>query len=368
VKIVAVDLSVASWPIADGARLPGRSREWPDTDLGYLRLVSDEGFTGESLWGALDTPASLDAPHIARWLRPLLVGEDPRQRERLNAKLMSMARYTGYRAVGAVDLALWDLFGKAAAMPLNQLIGSYREALPAYASSQIFDEPGPYLEQAMELKERGWRGYKVHPPKTPNDDLAIARDLRSALGEHFMLTLDGAWSYGLKDALYLGRGLSECAYEWLEDPLRQDDIYGYQELRSKLDIAVVATEQPEGTLESYVPWVLMRATSALRGDVATRGGITAILKAAHLAEAFGMNYELHYGGNAFNDAVNVHIGACLKNTEYVELQLPEPVHAYGLAEGSVVVDAYGMVRPGVGHGVGVTVDPEVFCSNKTTTF
>src|SRR5437660_4605461 len=116
--------------------------------------------------------------------------------------------------------------------------------------------------------------------------------------------LDSTWSYRYEEALRVGRAIEEMNFYWYEDPLADQDLYNYVKLKQKLDIPILATEYPIGGLDSYIPWITERATDFLRGDVAVKGGITTILKAAHLAEAFRMNFETHHGGNSLNNVAN----------------------------------------------------------------
>ena len=123
-------------------------------------------------------------------------------------------------------------------------------------------------------------------------------------------------------------------YYWYEDPLHDQDIYNYVKLKQQLSIPILATEYPIAGLESYQPWIMLQATDFLRGDVAVKGGITTLVKTAHLAEAFRMNYEVHHGGNSLNNVANLHVIASIRNTTFFEVLLPD-----GGAE----------IRAGAGH-------------------
>ena len=99
-------------------------------------------------------------------------------------------------------------------------------------------------------------------------------------------------------------------------------MLNYVKLKQQLHIPIVATEYSPGGLYSYPQWLIHRATDYLRGDVAVKRGITGIVKAAHLAEAFKMNYEIHHGGNSLNNIANLHVTMALRNCEYFEVLLP----------------------------------------------
>jgi len=120
----------------------------------------------------------------------------------------------------------------------------------------------------------------------------------------------------------------------------------------------MATEAPAGGLDSYTPWIKERATDFLRGDVAIKGGITTLMKTAHLAEAFHLNYEVHHGGNSLNNFANLHVIMALQNTEFFEVLLPSASQKYGLIH-DIEIDADGMVHAPMGPGLGAQIDFEL---------
>ena len=153
----------------------------------------------------------------------------------------------------------------------------------------------------------------------------------------------------------VGRAIEEMGFYWYEDPLADQDLYNYVKLKQKLDIPILATEYPIGGLDSYVPWILERATDFLRGDVAVKGGITTLIKTAHLAEAFRMNFETHHGGNSLNNVANLHVIMAIRNTEFFEVLLPDAMQKYGLAE-DITVDRDGFVHAPTEPGLGAHID------------
>src|SRR6266487_4866965 len=106
---------------------------------------------------------------------------------------------------------------------------------------------------------------------------------------------------------------------------------------------------------SYAVWLTERATDALRGDIAVKGGLTTMLKAAHLAEAFHMNYEVHHGGNSLNNVAQLHFACAIRNTTYFEVLLPHGAHKYGLVE-DIEIGKDGLARCPQVPGVGGMID------------
>jgi L-alanine-DL-glutamate epimerase-like enolase superfamily enzyme len=261
-----------------------------------------------------------------------------------------------WRCVGAIDVALWDIAGKISGLPIHKLIGSARDKGLAYASSPGWADIGHYVEEAQAIKSHGYAAYKVHPPRTGHEfDLEVARAVRKAVGDDYRLMFDATGVYTYPQALRVGRELEDMNYYWFEDPLPFEDIYNYTKLKQKLDIQIVATELSPGAFHAYEPWISQKATDALRGDVALKGGITSCLKTAHLAEAFRLNYELHHGGNSINNVANLHVMCAIPNTEFFEVVLPDETQKCGLVQ-DLVVESDGTVAVPQNPGLGVEID------------
>ena len=330
---------------------PHNPRIAGSSQLGLVTLSTDGGVEGHAFLGSSMRSAELDAVSLIRSLKPMVVGEDPLDRERLYARLWKRHRSTTLRCIGAVDVALWDIAGKVANLPLYKLMGAHRASIPAYASSPGLSSVEAYVEQALEVRARGYAAYKIHPPTRWEEDIRLCEAVRKKVGDDYRLMLDSMWAYTYDQAVRVGRAIESLDYYWYEDPLAEDDIYNCAKLRQKLHIPLMATEYSPGGFQSYAIWITSGATDYLRGDVAVKGGITSCLKGAHLAEAFQMNFEIHHGGNSLNNVANLHLALAIPNTEYFEVLLPDRAQKYGLTE-DLVVDPKGLLhaidRPGLG--------------------
>ncbi len=341
--------------------LPGSGK----LSMGLVTVSTDAGVQGHAFLGSPVRTAELDAASLIIALKPVVVGRDPLQREAIYKDMARRAGLYTWRCVGAIDVALWDIAGKVAGLPIHQLIGGFRDKAPAYASSPGWADVGNYTEEALAVKEHGYAAYKVHPPRLdPKTDLEVARAVRKAVGDEYRLMFDPTGVYTYPHALMVGRELEELGYYWFEDPLPFEDIYNYTKLKQKLDIQVVATELSPGAFHAYEPWVSQKATDALRGDVALKGGITACLKTAHLAEAFRLNYELHHGGNSLNNVANLHLFCAIPNTEFFEVVLPDEAQKCGLVN-DLSVGRDGFVSVPKEPGLGVEIDFELIDASKT---
>lgn len=364
-KISDVRVTVWEWKDIPPTRYTSRVRSTGTrtTQMALVRIMTTEGIEGHAFLGSALSALGHDASTVIERFKPMLIGQDPLAREAIWQRMSNWAIGGVLRIVGAIDVALWDIAGKAAGIPIHRVMGSFRSSVPAYASSAVLDSPGEYAEEALRYKEMGWQAYKIHPQAIPEEDIKICEAVRAAVGDDYRLMLDSTWSYDYPGALRVGRAAQALDFYWYEDPLNYDDLYGYMKLKQDLQIPIMATEMPNTGPTAYAPWVMNRATDYLRGDVAIKGGLTSCLKTAHLAEAFQMNYEVHHGGNSLNNVANLHLIMAIPNCEYFEVLLPDEVQKHGLVK-DIEVDDNGMVHAPEGPGLGATIDFDLIEKNK----
>jgi L-alanine-DL-glutamate epimerase-like enolase superfamily enzyme len=188
--------------------------------------------------------------------------------------------------------------------------------------------------------------------------------VRRAVGDDFTVMLDSTWAYQYPEALRVGRVVQDLGFHWYEDPLADDDLYSYVKLKQQLAIPILATEYTPGGFTAFAPWLTERATDYLRGDVAVKGGITSLVKTAHLAEGFHMNFEVHHGGNSLNNVANLHVIMAIRNCEFFEVLLPAGAQKYGLVR-DIEVDAQGLVHAMNEPGLGAAIDFDLIERRKT---
>jgi len=352
-KITALEVTLFKWPVEPwnaGAMTFGG-----DIQLGLVTVRADSGAEGHAFLGG---PSQGAGPHVGPLLdriKPLLVGRNPLDRGAIWKAMWFQKRTVSLRAIGAVDVALWDLAGQVAGLPIHQLLGTCQTEVPAYASSAWLPDPAAYAEEAKHFHSLGWRSYKIHPHGDPQADIAICRAVREAVGEEMVLMLDSMWSYCYEESVRVGRAIEDLDFFWYEDPLPEEAIYNYVKLRQKLDIPIICTEFAPGGLYGMAQWVEQRATDMLRGDVAVCGGITPLVRIAHLADAFGMKCEIHHGGNSLNNVANLHVTMAIPNCDYYEVFPANGANKYGLVE-DIEVDEHGLVYAPEGPGLGYQID------------
>lgn len=288
---------------SEGHIHPGPEHETTQT---LLRIVTDEGVEGHA-FGA-------NAQVIKGIVRPLVVGQDPFYRERIWQSLKERQRlHLGQlsdRVLTTVDLALWDLAGKALNQPVHKLLGAYRDKVPAYASTMCGDDlegglntPEAYAEFALQCKARGYPAFKLHTWQPPmpgapdvKRDVAACAAVREALGPDVDLMLDPYHYYSREEALYLGRALEKLDYYWMEEPMDEHSTSSYVWLAEQLALPICGPETAEGKMYTRAEWIVRGASDISRGGVGDVGGITPLMKVVHLCESFGVRMEVHGGG------------------------------------------------------------------------
>src|ERR1022692_3463668 len=211
-RITDVEISVIANPLSEmvTAGIKGGKAAH---DIVFLQVKTDAGLEGHAFaWGGRSGLAT--AHLIGNIIRPLLIGEDPLNRELLWQRVRQMDRWWGFLPIyahGPVDVALWDLGAKAAGLPLYRLLGAYRTKLPAYASSLILPTAEAFVQQALDYRAQGFRAYKIHPWGDPQRDVDAYRKLRSALGDEMVLMSDPVAGYNQQQALRIGRELERSA-------------------------------------------------------------------------------------------------------------------------------------------------------------
>lgn len=269
-----------------------------------------------------------------------------------------MDRWWGFLPIyahGPIDVALWDIGAKAVALPLYRFLGACRTKLPAYASSLILPTVDAFVQQAKQYREMGYAAYKIHPWGDPNRDVEACRALRSEMGTGYVLMSDPVAGYTQQQALRVGRELEKLDFYWLQEPLTDYDIYGYQELCRVLEIPIAGVESTPGGLFGTTQYLTQRAVDIVRGDVSWKGGVTGLMKMAALCEAFGVNCEVHTTTNALLDMANLHVSCAIRNREYFEILIRQEPFFFGV-KNPIRIDSEDYVHAPQGTGLGAEID------------
>jgi L-alanine-DL-glutamate epimerase-like enolase superfamily enzyme len=278
------------------------------------KVTTDEGAEGYYFGGHFhgDQEGLLpgDRALIARFLSPLLTGQDAFAREEIWRQLW--AAKLPENVCSVIDLALWDLAGRVAGLPVCKLLGGAREKVKAYASSyNNLGAPEDYAAHAAECQQQGYLAYKIHPyhyfnpetkqfalprPSYVDWDIAICEAVRAAVGDDLVLMFDPWGTYHTyADAVRVGRELERLGFYWYEQPMPEYRVENYVKLADELTIPICSPEIAEGGIYTRAEWLLRSASDISRIDV-LRGGITGVMKWIGACDAFGVRCELHMSG------------------------------------------------------------------------
>jgi L-alanine-DL-glutamate epimerase-like enolase superfamily enzyme len=351
---------------------PGNTAE---RKLFALRIDTDEGVTGEYVGG--NSPGFAQVNTFADYL----VGRNALERERHWSEIKRALRKYDRMGIGPVDIALWDLAGKYHDASISELLGRYRDRIPAYASTYHGDEnggldsPEAFADFAESCREMGYPGFKIHGWGGNDASRDIDREVETvhAVGERVPgmdLMLDPACEYEtFADALEVGRACDEQGFFWYEDPFRDGGIsqHAHRKLSRKLSTPILQTEHVRG-LEPFTDFIDTEATDFVRADPEYDGGITGAMKRARIAEGHGLDVEFHAPGPAQRHCI-----AATRNTNYYELALVHPdadntqppVYEGGYSDLIDTVDGDGTVGIPEGPGLGVEYDWDYIDENST---
>jgi len=337
VDVVRVTLPAHDPPFVWRAGLPGSE---PEADAAWLVVRTDTGLTGLSF--ALRGAMLQDV--VDRRLRAELIGRDPLARELLWHRVWELDRIDRFPVFvqGIVDIALWDIAGKAVDLPVYKLLGSFRESLPAYASTVTFGSIEEYLDVADQCLELGFPAIKLHAWGDARKDARLVEALREHVGADVPLMYDGSAGFDLLDATYVGNALAASDYLWYEEPMREASVTAYKWLGERVAVPLIVAEVAEGVHLKTADFIASGCASAVRTSTGLRGGFTGAMRTAHLADAFLLRAEVHGPGIA-----NQHLCMAISNTTYYEaLIVSNPVRR------PAEVDAMGLLHaptlPGVG--------------------
>jgi L-alanine-DL-glutamate epimerase-like enolase superfamily enzyme len=327
-------------------------------------IETNDGARGEyvGLWGA--TPMALAQTIM---LAPHLLGMDPFQREFIYDEFKRALRQYDHMGYGMIDICLWDLAAKSFGSSISRLLGGFRDRLRTYASTMHGDRNGglsskeAYGEFALRCREMGYRAFKIHGwyDGDPAEEVSTIRHLRKTVGDTMALMIDPACQIRTYlDALAVGKACDEAGFLWLEDPARDTGVsqFAHLKLRQMIKTPILCTEHVRG-LEPKADFVVNGGTDILRADPEYDMGITGAMKIAHLAEALGLDVEVHACGPAHR-----HCMAAIRNTNYYELALVGPkcrnplpdIYTCGYSDQLDCIDSEGYVPVPVGPGLGVT--------------
>ncbi|MBN1642715.1 MAG: mandelate racemase/muconate lactonizing enzyme family protein [Anaerolineae bacterium] len=329
-----------------------------------IAVLTDEGMVG---LGSVFTDVGLVRSALAI-LAPLYTGEHALEPERVSEKLRQHMFWLGRggsieHTISGIDIALWDLLGKATGQPVGRLLGGrYRERVKPYASL-LMDQPDPLAEHLQQLEAQGFRAFKMGwgPFGRVSNalDEAIVRAARDAVGPDALLMVDAGgsdafWRHGYKWALRTAHMLAAYDVAWFEEPLQPDALEDYAALRRAAPVPIAGGEVLTRR-QSFAPWLQRGALDIVQPDVTKVGGITESRRIAWMAEEHGVRFIPHGWNTAVGLAADLQLASALAGTDLVEYITGSP-YVDEIAAGGWQLDADGMLAIPDAPGLGLSLD------------
>ena len=310
---------------------------WPDAhkpldDLHALvEVMTDEGLTGV---GSCFTSSGLVQAGVD-FLEPLWRGETGLEPERVSEKLRQSSFWQGRggtieHVISGIDIALWDLFGKACGQPVSRLLGGcYRTKIKPYGSL-LFDEPAQLRDTLQATVARGFRaikmGWRPFGRRNAKFDELLISTARDAVGPDVDLLVDAGgseqfWPHGYKWAKQTAHMLGKYDIGWFEEPLPPDDLEGYALLRQESPVPIAGGEVLTRR-QAFLPWIERRAVDILQPDTTKCGGLTEARRIAWAAYDHNVQVVSHGWNTAIGLAADLHLAAAMPTALYVEYLTP----------------------------------------------
>ena len=363
-KIVRIDVHPLTGATVDGGWPQGHE---PQENLHTLVcLTADDGTVG---WGGCFTSGRLVAGAV-ELLWPLLRGQSAVEPERVSETLRQSSFWQGRggtveHAISGIDIALWDLMGKACGQPVSRLLGgNYRSEIKPYGSI-LFDEPAPLCRTLESVVARGFRaiklGWRPFGRRDRGFDELLVRSARKAVGDDVEIMVDAGgseqfWPHGVNWARNTARMLADYGVIWFEEPLPPDDLAGYAELTRDSPVPIAGGEVLVRR-QAFQPWIDARAVDILQPDCTKNGGLSESRRIAWAAYDRNIQVVPHGWNTALGLAADLQFSAAIPVARYVEYLTP-CAYIDDITAEPFRLDASGRLQIPTGPGLGVTVDPD----------
>ena len=289
-----------------------------------LRIRTDAGITGwaHSSFGMIPGGPRVVQTILESEIKPVLIGKDPAFPRRIRADLWKALEYQGVGgatqfAIAAADIAIWDILGKHAGIPVYQMLGAYRDRMPVYSMCGWYydndDDLSRYRRQITTAMEQGYHAVKIKVGRASLDD--DVRRIRAALdivGKNRRVMVDANQVFNRNEALRRGRVYQEMGCFWYEEPLPPQEMEGYAMLAQALDMRI-ATGENLNTKYAFADLIARRGADVVQPDNRRAGGVTEWMEIAAVADAYGLELASHGGG-----ATNLNMLLAMPNAIYME--------------------------------------------------
>lgn len=356
-KIVDVKTYPVVYPVKDP--FSNGMRTTRQRPFGIVEVITDSGLSG---WGeGTGVPAR-------RALESQVIGRSPFDYEVIWEGLQLAGTDIG--AISGVDIALWDLMGKALDKPVYQLLGgAFRSQVRAYATGlfrrERSDPTAALVEEARGYVDQGFTAMKMKVGFGPDYDIKNVAAVRRAIGDDILFAVDANCAYDRGSAIAVGRRLVENNLLWFEEPISSDDVEGYIEIRRALKVRISGAEQLRGH-RAFRRFFQERALDIAQPDVCICGGFTEFKKIAAMASANHVRVIPHMFGTAIRMAATLQLLANLPDVPHSNVPFPALLE-YDMSENALrtelaknpVTHKDGVVTIPQGPGLGLEINREL---------
>ena len=363
-KITRVDVLPLTGGTVDGGWPQGHE---PQENLHTLVEVhTDEGISGV---GSCFTSGKL-VQGAVELLWPLMKGESGVEPERVSEKLRASSFWQGRggaveHAISGIDIALWDIMGKACGQPVSRLLGgNYRSRIRPYGSI-LFDEPDVLRTRLENTVGRGFKsiklGWRPFGRRDRKFDELLVRTARETVGENIELMVDAGgseqfWPHGLNWARETAKMLADYDIVWFEEPLPPDDLAGFIELTKQSPVPISGGEVLTRR-QAFQPWIEQRAFDIVQPDATKNGGLSESRRIAWMAYDHNVQFVSHGWNTAVGVAADLQLAAAIPVARYVEYLTP-CAYIEHLTTEPFCIDAEGYLEIPDRPGLGVELDRE----------
>ena len=347
-----------------------------------VEVRTDEGITG---WGECFGPGNIALANkkiVEDVIQPMILGDDALDRDVIWHKVYNLTRDHGQKgmpiqALSGVDIALWDIAGKVAGLPIHKLIGgAHRSQVKAYGYGMMLkresldEHIARFTEEAAAIRDLGFVATKMKVGLGPKEDTKLCEAVRNGVGSDYPFMVDANHCYTTSDAFYVGRALEELDAYWFEEPVAPEDLDGYRELRAGLKVNISGGEA-EFTRWGWRKLLQNRGLDIAQPEVCGLGGITEYLRVLALCHSHFTPVINHVWGSSISVAANLHLLAAMPDipgglfprqpmlefdttdNRFLEELLVEPLNIR-----QQVKSNEGFVKVPDGPGLGVEPDPD----------
>ena len=301
----------------------GYSQQYYNKRTSHLiEIETDEGITG---WGECFGAGNIAFANkgiVEKVIQPMVLGMQALDRDVIWHKVYNLMRDHGQKgmplqALSGVDIALWDIAGKVAGLPIYKMIGgAHREKIEVYGYGMMLRPENVdslvsrFMDEAIEIKENGFKAVKMKVGLGPKDDLRLIESVRRGVGDNYRFMVDANHGYTTHDAFYVGRAMEEFDPYWFEEPVAPEDLDGYRELRASLKVNISGGEA-EFNRWGWRNLLESRGLDIAQPEVCALGGISEYLRVLALCHAHFTPVVNHVWGSAIAVATNLHLLAAM---------------------------------------------------------